>query len=97
MGRIETRLKDIDSGACDAAERFIALVHIAQEGGSFPPYMRSERAVQRTAVEAGGRSPVCVRHAVSLPATRSGDLILAQLGADHEPGFDALVRSEIGP
>lgn len=52
VGRIETRLKDSDSGVCDAAERFIELAHLAQAGGGLPPYVRAELAAQRTAVEA---------------------------------------------
>jgi hypothetical protein len=58
VGRIETRLKDGDSGICDAAERFIELAHAAQDNGPLPPYLRAELAAQRTAVEGlyGARS-----------------------------------------
>jgi len=52
LERIETRLKDADSGTCDAAEDFLELAQAAvRHGGVLPPYLELELAQHRTAVE----------------------------------------------
>ena len=50
--RIEVRLKDADNGVCDAGEQFIELAQQAQVDGELSPYMRTELAIHRGAVEA---------------------------------------------
>lgn len=49
--RIEERLEDTDSGACDAAERFLELAQDALADGGLTEYLRLELAVQRTTME----------------------------------------------
>lgn len=50
--RIEERLEDTDTGVCEAAEQFLALVEDSLADGGLTDYLRLELAAQRTAVEA---------------------------------------------
>jgi len=50
--RIEARLEDIDTGVCDAAERFLSVAQDALADGGLTRYLTIELAAQRTAVEA---------------------------------------------
>jgi hypothetical protein len=50
--RIEERLEDTDTGVCEAAEQFLALVEDCLVDGGLTDYLRLELATQRTAVEA---------------------------------------------
>ena len=50
--RIEERLEDSDSGVCDSADRFLAVVQDCMHDGGLTDYLRLELAAQRTAVEA---------------------------------------------
>lgn len=50
--RIEVRLKDADNGVCDAGEQFIELARQALVDGELSPYLRTELAMHRGAVEA---------------------------------------------
>jgi hypothetical protein len=52
VDRIEARLKDADTGVCDAADSFLDLAGDAMSEGGVTDYLRLELAVQRTAVEA---------------------------------------------
>ena len=50
--RIEQRLEDADTGVCDAADDFLALVEDVWADGGLSDYVRIELAAQRTATEA---------------------------------------------
>lgn len=52
VDRIEARLKDTDTGVCDAADAFLDLAGDAVSEAGMTDYLRLELAAQRTAVEA---------------------------------------------
>lgn len=52
VDRIEARLKDADTGVCDAADTFLELAADAMADGGLTEYLRLELAAQRTAVGA---------------------------------------------
>lgn len=52
VDRIEERLRDADTGVCDAADTFLELVADAMADGGLAGYLRVELATQRAAVEA---------------------------------------------
>lgn len=52
VDRIEARLKDADTGVCDAADTFLELVADAMADGGLTDYLQVELAAQRVAVEA---------------------------------------------